>query len=118
MKGRILSVIFTLLLIIFFALYAIFAYRYTDFIQKPGTIYHNCQEQHMGAELSTHHEKKSHAELGTRKKKHHAHGELDYTHIRILNHPWNNFAMIIMIFVQGLFYMILGFLLWKKTFYE
>ena len=137
MKKNILTFIFFLLLLAFFSAYAFFAYKYTDFIKVPHSIYHDSDEQHVGSEISTQHKHSSqkhdhefadsYSKNNSEKSRHHKdmedghkheHSELDYIHTRILNHPWNNFAIIIMIFVQGLFYSLLGFILWKKTFYE
>ena len=48
-------------------------------------------------------------------RKHHHH-QLDYIHLRILNHPWNNKKIIEIIFVQAIFFLILSSLLFVKNF--
>jgi uncharacterized cupredoxin-like copper-binding protein len=55
---------------------------------------------------------------GVSQKEHrnHHHHQLDYIHLRILNHPWNNKKIIEMIFVQAIFFLILSSLLFVKNF--
>ncbi len=134
-KQTIVTILFFILIFLFFILFINYSKNYKNYILVPNSIHRHGGKQHIANDLTKNRGKKTvnseqlivnsekkektagHSS-GVSQKEHrnHHHHQLDYIHLRILNHPWNNKKIIEMIFVQAIFFLILSSLLFVKNF--
>ena len=110
---KIMTVIFLILLMGCFAVFLMFQKNYRYYIVTPQSIFH--EGEHVAEDYSI---GKKDNEDGHEHEHHdgeHTSEDLDYMHIRILNHPWNNARLVEIIALQGVFFLLLGAVLWRKN---
>ena len=99
-KNTLLTIAFILLFIISFFLGFHIRNRYKDTMIVPGHMTHGSDHEIEGSGKD---------DILLR-------SDLDFMHIKILNHPWNNPGIIEGMFFKGILYILMGAVLYIKLF--
>ena len=113
-KNTLLTIAFILLFIISFFLGFHIRNRYKDTMIVPGHMTHADEHHTHGSEA--HHAPGSHNGDDAEEDEALARSDLDFMHIKILNHPWNNPGIIEGMFFKGILYILMGAVLYIKLF--